>query len=64
VSVKKSPGKLPVTDPGADVPKNFCGTFVVSKLIAGVVLLPLETIGEVPVTPVTVPVPPLGVAAV
>jgi hypothetical protein len=57
VSVKRSPGKLVATLPGAAVPKNFWGTFVVSKLITGVVL-PLETIGLVAVTAVTVPLPP------
>src|SRR5271157_680667 len=56
VSVNRSPGRLPVTLPGAEVPKNFWGTLVVSSDIAGVDPK-LEIIGLVPVTAVTLPPP-------
>src|ERR1035438_109422 len=61
VSVNKSPGRFPVTDPGAAVPRNFCGTLVVSRLIVPVAVIGPPRIGEVVATLETVP-PPLPTA--
>jgi hypothetical protein len=57
VSVKKSPGRLVATEPGAEVPKNFCATTTepVAAVVAAIV--PLPDAARLPPVPTTIAAP-------